>query len=142
MTINLKGVTRIVFVFRHVVVKIPKFYVQWDHFLKGIIGNIEEGRTWRYNSGKYERGTSYLLCPVIWTSWGGWILIMKRAEPLTRDQWDLVCNLLDEYQKYFAGDDTMNNYGILDSKLVKIDYADLGHYWGEDFKRLPLKAER
>ena len=75
--INRKGVTRIVLEFKSVVIKIPNFTCQWSHFLKGIIGNIEESRTWKWNSGKFEKGTSHLLCPVKWCSVGGWILIME-----------------------------------------------------------------
>lgn len=135
MRIKTNGVTRIVFVLRTVVIKIPKFYIQWDHFLKGLIGNIEEGRTWRYNSGRYERGRSYLLCPVVWTSWGGWILVMKRAEVMTREQWELVEDI-SVYREYFGGDDTMSNYGYIGDRLVKIDYGGMDKYWGEDFKEL------
>lgn len=134
MKVCRKGVTRIVFVFKNVVVKIPNFTCQWSHFLKGIIGNIEEGRTWRWNSGKYEKGTSHLLCPVLYTSAGGWFLVMKRAKTLSFEEWDLIDPDCSEHRKYFAGDDTCSNYGFLDGRLVKIDYADLDAHWGEDFK--------
>lgn len=131
MKISLKGVTRIVIVFKNVVIKIPNFTCQWDHFLKGIIGNINENKTWKYNSGAFEKGTSYLLCPVIWCSLGGWILIMKRAVPLTIDQWETT--YIPEHKKHFPGDDTLSNYGYLSGRLVKIDYADL-EAWPSDYK--------
>jgi len=133
MRINQKGVTRIVLVFREVVVKIPRFNYNWTHFLRGLIGNIDEGETWRYNSGKFERGHSHLLCPVVWMSWGGWILIMKRATPLTLEDWEKIYDIT-EYKKHFGGDDTMSNYGYYKGSLVKIDYASLDNYWGSDFK--------
>lgn len=121
MTINLKGVTRIVIVLKTVVIKIPNFTYQWDHFLKGIIGNIHESKTWKYNSGKLESGSSHLLCPVLWCSWGGWILIMKKADLLTIEQWDNLS--IDEHKRFFPGDDTLSNYGRLNGQVVKIDYA-------------------
>lgn len=130
MRICLKGVTRIVIVLKSVVIKIPKL-VQWDHFIRGILSNIDENRTWKYNSGKYERGASHLLCPVIWCSWGGWILIMKRATPLTREDWDKVN--FHNHVRIFPGDDTISNYGFLDSRLVKIDYG-ARDCWGEYYK--------
>ena len=133
MKINRKGGTRIVLEFKTVVVKIPNFTCQWSHFLKGIIGNIEESRTWKWNSGKFEKGTSHLLCPVKWCSVGGWILVMEKVDEMINDNnihlWDC-----DEHMKHFKGDDTISNYGILRGKLVKIDYADLDSFWCEDFK--------
>jgi hypothetical protein len=135
MKINRKGVTRIVFVFKTFVVKIPNFTCQWNHFLKGIIGNIEESKTWEYNSGEYENGNSYLLCPVLWCSWGGWVLVMKRAETFTYEEWEAMIDTdIREHKKHFSGDDTMSNYGMIDGRIVKIDYADLDCHWGEDFK--------
>lgn len=138
MKINCKGVTRIVIEFKKVVIKIPNFTFQWSHFLRGLIGNISENQTWKWNSGKYEKGKSHLLCPVIWCSWGGWFLIMKRAETFKGEEWDLsTLHSIEEHVKQFGGDDGVSNYGILNDKIVKIDYADLNDYWGEDFK--PLK---
>jgi hypothetical protein len=128
MTIKFNGCTRVVFVFRNVVVKIPKPWI-WNHFLHGIISNINENRTWKWNSGKYERGYSYLLCPVLWCSLGGWILVMKRADtsvPVGR--FECV-----EHVDQFPGDDTESNYGVFEGRLVKIDYGQLD---------LPMKLER
>lgn len=134
MKINRKGVTRIVIELNKVVIKIPNFTCQWSHFLRGLIGNISENQTWKWNSGKFEKGTSHLLCPVIWCSYGGWILIMRKVDELiteeNRTQWNC-----EEHTKHFQGDDSISNYGILNGRLVKIDYADLDLYWGEDFKK-------
>lgn len=93
MKVLLSGCTRIVIVLNNVVVKVSKPYI-WRHFLSGLIANISERNTWRWNSGKYEDGKSHLLCPVVWASRGGWILVMKRADiagfrKLT-DGWDIV----------------------------------------------------
>lgn len=139
ISISTKGVTRIVFIFNSFVIKIPKFTNHnntWSFFLRGIIANISEHQTWKWNSGKYESGQSHLLCPVIWCSWGGWILIMKRAKVFTWDEWDAMEYSNDEHMKYFKGDDTISNYGVFENRLVKIDYADLNNFWGEDFKAL------
>lgn len=135
MTLNRQGVTRLVFIFDKFVVKIPNFTCQWNHFLKGIIANIEESKTWQYNSGKYERGLSYLLCPVLWCSWGGWVLVMKRAQMLTIKDWGTVT--VPEHKKHFPGDDTLSNYGWLNGKVVKVDYGDLD-IWGSDFKNMTV----
>lgn len=54
---------------------------------------------------------------------------MKKAQPVSED---VTGN--SEHLQHFPGDDTISNYGMLDDKLVKIDYADLDLHWGEDFK--------
>lgn len=135
MHINNKGVTRTVFCFKNFVVKVPCIHKGWCNFLRGLVGNINEGQTWRWNSGAFEKGTSHLLCPVLLTSWGGWFLVMKRAKTLTNNEWELLSDVdCSEHKKHFGGDDSVRNYGYLDSRLVKIDYADLDAHWGEDFK--------
>lgn len=127
MKINRKGCTRIVLEFENIVIKIPNFLNAWEHFLKGIIGNIEENNTWKYNSGEFESGLSYLLCPVKWCSIGGWILVMEKVDEVlnydNKHLWDY-----NEHVRYFKGDDTPHNYGILKGKVVKIDYAELDHF--------------
>lgn len=131
------GVTRLVFVFNRFVIKVPNFTNKWFHFLMGLTSNINENQTWKYNSGKYESGKSHLLCPVIWCSWGGWILIMKRARLISESYWHTLSMEKDfkEHLEFFPGDDTMSNYGILDDRqIVKIDYGQLDNSWGEDFK--------
>lgn len=133
MKINNNGVTRTVFILKSIVIKIPNVTHGWRNFLKGITGNIDERDTWRWNSGKYEQGHSHLLCPIVWASWGGWIVVMKKAKTLTQEEWDNMPYYTDEHTKYFPGDDTISNYGILDDRLVKIDYADL-NLWPIDYR--------
>lgn len=123
MKLNRTGVTRLVFVFKRVVVKIPKPTI-WNHFLRGILSNINEHRTWKWNSGNFNEGRQILLCPVLWCSWGGWILIMKRAEPINREDWSRITDI-SSYKQHFGGDDTMSNYGWLDGVLVKLDYGSM-----------------
>lgn len=121
MILNRTGCTRIVFIFRKYVVKIPNFTYSWEHFLKGIIANIQENKTWKYNSGKFDTGLSKLLCPVLWCSFGGWILVMKRASILSEEEY-LNANLA-EHLLYFPGDDKKDNYGMINGMIVKIDYG-------------------
>ena len=120
MRVNSEGITRLVIIFKTVVVKIPRLRWSnniWYSFLKGICANIEEHRTW-------EATKSELLCPVVWCSWGGWILIMKKADV---DKW--IKESEDINWSYAAhinagfGDDKSSNYGYYKNKLVKIDYS-------------------
>ncbi len=129
MKINLQGCTRIVFIFRRVVIKIPKPFI-WSHFLSGLIANMNEDKCWKWNSGKYEKGSSHLLCPVVWASWGGWLLIMKRAntEEFKSSLHSKLVIIHEELYKPwvdagFSGDDKIDNYGIFKGNVVKIDYG-------------------
>lgn len=119
--INRNGCTRIVFIFKKIVVKIPNFTYSWEHFLKGLIANIHESKCWKYNSGKFETGLSSLLCPVLWCSYGGWILIMKKAKVLT--DLEFIESDISEHIKHFAGDDKSDSYGWINDNIVKIDYG-------------------
>lgn len=136
MKIRNNGCTRIVFLFKSIVIKIPGSTYSWEHFLKALLGNIQENKTWKYNSGKYEKGFSHLLCPVLWCSWGGWILIMKRADTTcyideirNEPQYgeDFRNKMEIRYKEWiaagFGGDDKPDNYGYLEGRLVKIDYG-------------------
>ena len=126
---NRRGVTREVFIFKSFVIKIPSYRYSWQHFLCGLLANIKEGQCWRYN--KFNIEIQHLLCPVIWTSWGGWILIMKKAD--VEGFCDYVRSLPetdnpnDIYKKWFdvglQGDDKADNYGYYNNKIVKIDYG-------------------
>ena len=31
---------------------------------------MNEDKTWKWNTGTYEKGKGHLLCPVVWSSWG------------------------------------------------------------------------
>lgn len=124
MNIILKGTTRIVIKFKKIVIKIPNFLYCWEHFIKGLLSNINENKTWFGSSIKdsYTYQGRHLICPVLWCSWGGWILIMKKANEINRIDWDSID--ISEHKKYFEGDDTISNYGYLNNKVVKIDYGN------------------
>jgi len=134
MRINRTGATRLVIELNRLVIKLPNFTRSWGDFLLGLIANMREGTTWRYNN-LYEQlqSDSNLLCPVLFTSWGGWFLIMKRADSvLTYDEfWALDENEFKEHLRLFGGDDTGPNYGRLDGRLVKIDYGNLKQYYAD-----------
>jgi hypothetical protein len=116
------GTTRTVLLVGKYAIKLPlAIPLLWRHFLLGLIGNMTERDTWKWNTGKSYHPRSEYLCPVIWASWGGWLLIMKRAKPLP-DTFELenYIPLMEKLQ--IDGDDNISNYGMLDGRLVKTDY--------------------
>lgn len=118
MKLNRNGVTRLVIELDTVVIKIPNFTCQWDHFLQGLIANIHEGKRWRNAPYHHSGDVRHLLCPVIWTSWGGWISIMQKASICSNDA------KLDytPWVNISVWDHKPSNFGYLDGKLVSIDY--------------------
>lgn len=137
--INRTGVTRVVFVFKNFVVKVPNFTYSFENFLRGMLSNIHERNSWRYNKTYPDK--LELICPIIWASWGGWVLVMKRADvekwlhevrlmPPIENPEDWYCQKVNNdklYKKWidagFGGDDKADNYGYFENRLVKIDYA-------------------
>lgn len=109
--------------------KYPRFNYSWEHFLKGLLHNITELNTWKWNSGKHEKGNSYLLCPVIFSLPGGWLIIMKKADMKKHENEIRALNGYNDhyYSKFisagFGGDDKPDNYGYLNGKLVKVEYG-------------------
>lgn len=117
------GCTRIVLILKKIVIKIPNFTYSWENFLKGLIANITERNSWEYANipDSYNYRYRDLLCPIIWSSWGAWIVIMKRARVLTDEEY--LSTNLKIHKYYYAGDDKSDNYGYLNGKIVKIDYG-------------------
>jgi hypothetical protein len=50
-----KGVTRIVFIFKYKVIKIPNFTYGWYHLVRGVLANIEERNAFQYTSWEPEK---------------------------------------------------------------------------------------
>lgn len=127
MRIDCTGSTRVVIILRKAVIKVPYITRGWRSLLAGLIANIDESSTWRYNSGKYEQGNSNLLCPVLWTSYGGWVLIMEKAKPMTWQEFSSPPGWTDPWLAQFPGDDSPSNYGFIEGRRVKIDYGNLNY---------------
>lgn len=151
MKLKRNGVTRLVFIFDKKVIKIPNFLNGWACFICGLLANMREGSAWEYNSGENMTEHVDKLCPVLWRSWGGWILVMRKADTEGYKKWfEDMCNdpsktddekiafiehMYDPWiEAGFGGDDKPENYGFLDGRVVKIDYADL-----DPVNRVPLQ---
>ena len=110
------GITRDVFVFRSFVVKVPKL-TRWKHFLQGLVANMEERTAWDASLASLRvTELENPLCPIIWSSWGGWILVMRRADPYP-------CHEVHPDHQAGTTDTHSLNYGMLKGRPVCIDYA-------------------
>lgn len=131
MKINRTGVTRLVIEFNKIVVKVPNFTYSWNHFLKGLIASMNERDIYRWHPDRD------ILAPVKWCSWGGWILVMEKADIKRHmDEVRLSPPISLNYEKEIkirynkwievglGGDDKPSNYGYIKDKLVKVDYGN------------------
>lgn len=110
------GITRFVFLTKRYAIKVPRPQT-WKNFLNGILANIQEAEI--STMGKDR------LCPVLFSCLG-FVVVMPRCEALSPNYCqDYICKV------FYGSDDPslrrletkLENYGLLDGKLVCIDYA-------------------
>lgn len=122
-----RGTTRLVILIKSYAIKLPDFtrILQrkgWFFFLKGIIQNEEERKTWQL--AQVDMYDESRLCPIIWSSWGGWIVIMQRAKPLSNLTWSLVQRDSQDWINQGLGQDIKrSNFGTIRGRIVKVDYG-------------------
>jgi hypothetical protein len=108
------GITRTVFLVGNYAVKVPRLSIPWpwQHRVRGLLANITEHNL--YQAHQYYKNA---LCPVLWCSWGGFVLVMRRARPYPAGMVPKAdqCSLTTDHKP--------ENYGVLNGSVVCIDYA-------------------
>src|SRR5262245_28958170 len=126
------GVTREVLLTGRYAIKLPKLTGGWSFFLRGLLANMQERRC---GAARWPE-----LCPVVCSLPGGWILVMRRTEPLTDERWK-------QFRRELIGDETnyrrgfirpwnhvsaeylvpvelkRDSFGLLDGCIVAVDYG-------------------
>lgn len=117
MKIVTKGTTRITLLVGNIAVKIPHLCNGWELFLQGLLANCQER--------KFSRIGWPELCPILWSIPGGWCNVMRRAEPLTDQQWADF-----DYQGYIEStnggmlaENKRDSFGVVNGKIVVVDYG-------------------
>jgi hypothetical protein len=116
-----KGVVRIVFVFKSIVIKIPNFRYSHNHFLQGCCANWKERKYCKdFKDANYEGNMYEYVAPSFYCSIFGLIQIQAKCEPMLED--------LKEEQKIFykplcGTDNKKENFGWYKNRLVCLDYA-------------------
>lgn len=129
MTCDRTGCTRIVFLIKNWAIKVPNFLDGWPRFLMGLLANYQETL---FSKGDWHEGK---LCPVIFSIWGGWLLIMPKVEVLTDEEfcqmdrdWRIIKNTKEFPDAIIAGyiccEWKSNSFGKLNGKTVCIDYGN------------------
>lgn len=117
------GSYRKVFIFNKFVIKIPINFNGW-------LCNINE----IYNWYKYKEHRD-IICPIILHDILGLLIIMSKANPITKEQYKSYDKRGSKfYNKFYENnfrhpiiqDMNENNLGVYKNKIVKIDY---GNYW-------------
>ncbi len=110
------GTTRTVLLIGRWAVKVPSL-TEWRLFLLGLLANMQEACLSR--CGWPE------LCPVTFSIPGGWLIVMHRAEPITRDEFFTLdverWRNRDEYTVPVEA--KLDSFGRLNGSIVAIDYG-------------------
>ncbi len=118
------GATRHVILWRNYAIKYPNPH-SWRTFLQGVLANEQE-RTW----SEFLMGKTWKFAPVLWSSWGCFVIVMRRCRPVTRK--DYTAGRMPKLMsKYVQIDDNLSipcelkedSFGWLDGNLVCLDYG-------------------
>ena len=116
MEIVRRGCMRIVFLVGPYAIKIPTNDT-WRLFLRGLLGNMQEVT---FSLCGWEE-----LCPVVFSVRGGWLIVMPRCRPLTRDEWFSLDfkNFREKEDRCIPVEEKMDSFGVLDGRIVAVDYG-------------------
>ncbi len=119
-----RGTTRVTFLVGKYAIKTPN-YRNWRLFLKGILANIQEHEFGRCGFSK--------LAPVLWISWGGFIVIMPRVEVKSGSagkrclrRWLINLSTLDYGERMMYHnivEQKVDSVGYYKGKIVAVDYG-------------------
>lgn len=113
------GVTRHVVLIGSLAFKFPRLTYGWRMFLCGLLANHSE-RTW---------GRSGLtgICPVVFALPGGWLVVQRRAELMTDEQWaDFDARAFCERGEYLIpAEHKSDSFGWLNGEVVALDYGEV-----------------
>lgn len=116
-----RGATRTVFVFSKYVVKVPRLKNRKSFFAalyQGLLSNLQERYWSKFN---YPQ-----LCPIVFSDIFGLFIVMPYCEPIDEVLSD------PEFQKFIKINDSwgtvpaenvLENFGLLNGRLVIIDYG-------------------
>lgn len=118
-----KGYSRFVLLIGPYAIKVPYFRWGWFKVVSAVYMNLKEVQIYNYVARQHPEHLRYL-CPVVRPLLGGLLLVMRRAETgLCEQDISTVYRLRIRAARLHA-DDKCENYGRIDGRIVKLDYAD------------------
>lgn len=113
--IAMLGATRAVLLVGDAAIKVPRM-TTWRTFLNGLLANMQER--------EFSRAGWPELCPVLFSIPGGWLVVMRRAAPLTDAEWCTVHPEWAERGEYVVPVELKrDSFGVLGGRIVAIDYG-------------------
>lgn len=115
------GITRWVILTDKYAIKFPNPSYSLSNFLQGWIANITEYNTWTiFNSEDIEnKEIRNIICPVLKQYLWGFISIMPKCKEVPKNQFPEINPHLNIVN---WGDYKIDNYGLLNGRLVCLDY--------------------
>lgn len=107
------GTTRTVFVGKTRVYKLPYLF-SWEGFLKGLLSNMQE--RYFYDGMKDDR-----MCPVIFHLPGGFLVVMPKADDITREEFSGIDVKNDFWS--IPVENKMDSFGKYCGRIVAVDYG-------------------
>lgn len=114
-----QGVTREVLLIGRWAFKIPKLTGSWKMFLSGLLANMQEREFGRLGWPQ--------LCPVLFSIPGGWLVVMRRAEPLSLNDWrtfDAEEFIVSNPPNLLPVETKPDSFGWLGGRIVAVDYGN------------------
>ncbi len=121
---NHRGLTREVILTRRYAIKLPKLSRGWKLFRHGLRSNAQER--------DFARRGWKELCPVVFALPGGWLIVMRRARPLTDAEWEAFdaaafCGGSPEHKldqgRGIPVELKKHSFGVLDGRIVAVDHG-------------------
>lgn len=111
------GATRVVWLLGNVAIKLPRPQ-SWKNFLLGLIANMQER--------EFSLAGWPELCPVLWSVPGGWLVVMRRAAPMSEKLFaDFDFDAFVQKGDYYVPvEPKVENLGVLDGRVVAVDYGN------------------
>lgn len=110
------GTHRTVYLLGRYAFKFPAL-AEWRLFLCGLLANMQEVT--------FSRAGWPELCPVVFALPGGFLNVMKRADPLTRDEFlNLNFKAFVEKPEYHVPvENKLDSFGKVNGQIVAVDYG-------------------
>lgn len=120
MRIHTCGSTRTVILIGAYAVKIPGAWAwprRYRSFLQGLLANASER--------EFSRAGWEGLCPLTFSLPGGWLNVMRRARPITREEWFAFdfTSFANRGDWILPAEEKMDSFGVLNGEIVAIDYG-------------------
>lgn len=117
--LNRRGATRRVFLTRRYAFKVPT-WTSWRLFLNGLLANQQEAVFWH---GLQTPEARKLMCPVLFSIPGGWLVVMPRCRPISPRAF-----LAYPWAKFFNNhgipvEDKLDSFGRYKRNMVAVDYG-------------------